>query len=562
MGAVRAVVAFMALGAAILGAPTHAAANKVGVAAAVNPDAFSGGKEIRIGKSIFYNERISTDANGVVQVLLVDGSTFTVGKNSNVVIDKFVYDPNKKTGEIVTSFSKGSMRFIGGKISKNPGGVTVNTPDGSLAIRGGMAQGTVNSGNSIFSFLYGKEMTYTSNSGQTYVVYQNGYTLDLSQYPPQIRPTTPADTARLMASLTNSSANTAGASPNTGPPPGAQDLAETLSMQQLIIEATSTRIDDEVLRQLQELQNQATSGGGNSGNDSGSVIVTTLGGYGAASVVSGSYDGEEFYPYGEPNLGISTQPTDLTFNASTGVTTLTLLNIFGNEQSSVGRAFLRYGPTGNPNQNLISATIYNPFGQAYRTTSGTGFMTSEPGYLCNNCDFIKWGSFYAGATYDDSPWNPEYSSWTDQIGLGWWTAANITAFNDLPRTGTATYSGSVVGQIVDAYTLTSQTGYGDLGMTWNFANRKGTLTISDFDVANGTTPLNVSGTMTMPGVVNRFSGNLNGTVGPVGQTTPAMGGAYGSFAKGGNDPAAGVVGAWHARTNGDYRASGVFGGRR
>ena len=49
MGAVRAIVAFMALGAAILGAPTHAAANKVGVAAAVNPDAFSGGKEIRIG---------------------------------------------------------------------------------------------------------------------------------------------------------------------------------------------------------------------------------------------------------------------------------------------------------------------------------------------------------------------------------------------------------------------------------------------------------------------------------------------------------------------------------
>lgn len=562
MGFLRAVGVVLALSGAILGLPSNAAANKVGVAAAVNPDAFSGGKEIRIGKSIFYNERITTDADGVVQVLLVDGSTFTVGKNSNVVIDKFVYDPNKQTGEVVASFSKGSMRFIGGKISKNPGGVTVNTPHGSLAIRGGMVQGTVSPGNSIFSFLFGKEMVYTSNSGQRYVVYQNGYTLDLSKYPPQIRPTTPSDIARLMASLTNSNTNTAGANPNTGPRPDVLELAETLSMQQMIIDATSTRIDDEVLQQLQELQNlqnQASSGGGgDSGNDSGPIIVTTLGGYGAASVISGSYDGEEFYPNGEPKLGISTQPTDFTFNASTGGTTLTLLNIFANEESSVGRAFLQYGPTGNPYLSLTNATIYNRFGQAYQTTESFGFLASEPGYLCNNCDFIKWGSFNAGVTYQK---NVEYTT-TDQIGLGWWTAANVTAFNDLPQTGTATYSGSVVGQIVDAYTLSSQTASGDLGMTWNFASRNGTLSISDFDVAGGNTPLNVSGTMTMPGVINRFSGNLNGTVGPVGLTTPATGGAYGSFVKGGNDPAAGVVGAWHARTNGDYRASGIFGGRR
>ena len=55
-----------------------AAAQKVGVAAAVNPDAFtSRGGQLNIGKSIFFNERISTTGSGLVQVLLVDGSTFT-----------------------------------------------------------------------------------------------------------------------------------------------------------------------------------------------------------------------------------------------------------------------------------------------------------------------------------------------------------------------------------------------------------------------------------------------------------------------------------------------------
>ena len=123
-----------------------ARADKVGVAAAVQPDAFSSlsgtpNQQLNIGKSIFYNERINTTTSGLVQVLLIDGSTFTVGPNSNLVIDKFVYDPNKKTGQLVATFTKGTMRFIGGKLSKNDGGVTVKTPAGALAIRGGMFQG-------------------------------------------------------------------------------------------------------------------------------------------------------------------------------------------------------------------------------------------------------------------------------------------------------------------------------------------------------------------------------------------------------------------------------------
>ena len=80
-----------------------AEADKVGVAAAVNPDAFSSlsgtpKSQLSIGKSIFFNERINTTTSGLVQVLLVDGSTFTVGPGSDLVIDKFVYDPKKGTG--------------------------------------------------------------------------------------------------------------------------------------------------------------------------------------------------------------------------------------------------------------------------------------------------------------------------------------------------------------------------------------------------------------------------------------------------------------------------------
>src|SRR5262245_11641865 len=165
------VIALIA-GTSILAAP--AKAEKVGVAAAVKPDAFSEGKEVKIGESVFYNQRINTSGEGLVQVLLVDGSTFTVGPGSDLVIDRFVYDPKKGQGEVVASFGKGVMRFVGGKLSKNEGGVTVKTPNGTLAIRGGMFQGTP----SLFSFLFGVEMKFTGKNGEVSRVYQPGYTLD------------------------------------------------------------------------------------------------------------------------------------------------------------------------------------------------------------------------------------------------------------------------------------------------------------------------------------------------------------------------------------------------
>jgi hypothetical protein len=87
----------------LAGLANVARADKVGVAAAVNPDAFSTlagapQTQLNIGKSIFFNERINSTGSGLVQVLLVDGSTFTVGPGSDLVIDKFVHNPSKGTG--------------------------------------------------------------------------------------------------------------------------------------------------------------------------------------------------------------------------------------------------------------------------------------------------------------------------------------------------------------------------------------------------------------------------------------------------------------------------------
>ena len=74
-----------ALALALGTSPSALAAARVGVAAAVTPEATSeppgeATRTLRIGNSVVYNERIDTSGTGVVQVLLLDGSTFTVGQ--------------------------------------------------------------------------------------------------------------------------------------------------------------------------------------------------------------------------------------------------------------------------------------------------------------------------------------------------------------------------------------------------------------------------------------------------------------------------------------------------
>lgn len=183
------------------------AGERVGVASAVTPMATSkppgaATQTLKIGKSVFYNERITTSGTGVVQVLLVDGSTFTVGPRSNLLIDKFVYDPHRGAGEMTATLSKGALRFVGGKLSKQEPAVKVKTPAGELTIRGGIFQGIVKSSNqAVFAFVFGDYLALNRN-GRRYKLRQSGNLFAIGNAgPPVIRPTTAADANLILAAI-------------------------------------------------------------------------------------------------------------------------------------------------------------------------------------------------------------------------------------------------------------------------------------------------------------------------------------------------------------------------
>jgi hypothetical protein len=192
------------------------AADKVGVAAAVKPEANStppGGdtKTLKIGKSVVYNERIDTSSSGVVQVLLVDGSTFTVGPGSSLLIDKFVYNPASGQGSLVASFSKGALRFVGGKLSKQERGITVKTPAGAITVRGGIFQAWIGGSNkALIAFTFGKYLTL-ARGGSTFTLNRAGMLFAVNgPGRPEIRATTAADTNFIVAKVSGRKTQFAG----------------------------------------------------------------------------------------------------------------------------------------------------------------------------------------------------------------------------------------------------------------------------------------------------------------------------------------------------------------
>jgi hypothetical protein len=105
-------------------------------------------------------------------------------------------------------------------------------------------------------------MTFQGKNGQTYNVFQPGYTLDLTSGTPTIRPTTAADTNSIMTAFARggSGTGTADTSNNGDTPAPDNSLSSdtTNDMSQLVTDATVTQIQGELQEQVQNQEQPGT----------------------------------------------------------------------------------------------------------------------------------------------------------------------------------------------------------------------------------------------------------------------------------------------------------------
>ena len=75
--------------------------------------------------------------DGVTAIEFLDETRVDVTENSKLVIDSFVYDPNKKTGGLSFEAAFGTVRYASGQIAKNSRrNVKIKTPTATIGVRG------------------------------------------------------------------------------------------------------------------------------------------------------------------------------------------------------------------------------------------------------------------------------------------------------------------------------------------------------------------------------------------------------------------------------------------
>ena len=91
-------------------------------------------RALAAGDNVRQDELIAVSADGTGELILRDDTKLALGPGSQLLLDKFVYDPDADGGSIIVNLVKGTFRFITGIAAKPV--YEIRTPTASITVRG------------------------------------------------------------------------------------------------------------------------------------------------------------------------------------------------------------------------------------------------------------------------------------------------------------------------------------------------------------------------------------------------------------------------------------------
>jgi hypothetical protein len=89
------------------------------------------------GMHLFVQDTLITGFDGHLAVMMHDGTRLSLGPDTKLSIDQFVYNPSDKKFALLLNMSRGILAYVSGKIASfSPESVRVQTPVGSIGVRG------------------------------------------------------------------------------------------------------------------------------------------------------------------------------------------------------------------------------------------------------------------------------------------------------------------------------------------------------------------------------------------------------------------------------------------
>lgn len=143
---------------------------------------------VAAGTEVYENEVVRTGTSGKAELLFADRTNLTVGPVTTIRLDKFVYDPNGGSGDVLVNVTLGSFRFITGV--QDPRSYKIATPYAIMGVRGTQFVVNINLHDLTLSVTSGTVSvttstgSYTVTAGETLTVSATGVVTGPTPTPP------------------------------------------------------------------------------------------------------------------------------------------------------------------------------------------------------------------------------------------------------------------------------------------------------------------------------------------------------------------------------------------
>jgi hypothetical protein len=129
------IVMVAAIGAGVL--DSALAAPAVGKVTRVQKQAQIGSTAAVEGTPVHMNDALRTGPDARLEVTFRDGSVLTLGEHADVVVDRYIFNPEQSRGEMALTTTRAAFRFTTGTFNQlRDKSITVHTPLAALSVRG------------------------------------------------------------------------------------------------------------------------------------------------------------------------------------------------------------------------------------------------------------------------------------------------------------------------------------------------------------------------------------------------------------------------------------------
>ncbi len=124
--------------------------------------------ELSVGAPISQGDVLITGPKSTIGLVFLDNSSFAIGEDARIIMDKLVYDPESGKGASAFTLLQGVLAFVSGDIAhNNPGQMTLRTPIANMAIRGteGLLKGNAAGKENAITLLKGGPVDFCTQGG-------------------------------------------------------------------------------------------------------------------------------------------------------------------------------------------------------------------------------------------------------------------------------------------------------------------------------------------------------------------------------------------------------------